>query len=152
MSSILWRGNNLFQRLRGEEAHLGHVAFDDNSQTYVLWLKDPGDIVGIPFVRGDAFSTMEEAKARAATCPTAFLMHLIWMHQLRRDDDREEESDSSPHDDGDNSGIGAKIRRGGGHMMEIITSAGKKVIKAGVDAAVDKILDRVMGRPSDGQS
>lgn len=151
MSSILWRGNNLFQRVRGEEAHLGHVAFDDNSQTYVLWLKDPGDIVGMPFVRGDAFSTMEEAKARAATCPTAFLMHLIWMHQLRRDD-AEEESESSPPDDGDNSGIGAKIRRVGGHMMEIITSAGKKVIKVGVDAVVDKILDRVMGPPSDGQS
>ena len=46
MSSITWSGNQLIQRVGKSEGELGKVAWDGNSETAVLWLKDTGGVLG----------------------------------------------------------------------------------------------------------
>lgn len=87
MSAIHWRGNHIFQSVGDNESELGHVNLDQNTGTYVLWLKDfDGDFVGNPdsYVRGDEWHTLQEAREEAAGSPTARLLHLKWMHSLRQ--------------------------------------------------------------------
>lgn len=51
----------------------------------MLWLKDTRDVFGIKsgYVRGDSFPTMEDAKQKAASSTSAFLLHFMWMVGLR---------------------------------------------------------------------
>lgn len=87
MSSLQWDGHRIIQSVgsKNASAELGYVSHDKQSSKYVLWLKDfAGDFVGNPgsYVRGDSWDTLVEALEKAATCPSAFLMHLKWMRSL----------------------------------------------------------------------
>ena len=87
MSSLQWDGHRIIQSIGSKKmnAELGYISHDKHSGKYVLWLKDfAGDFIGNPgnYVRGDSWDTLEEALAKAANCPTAFLMHLKWMHSI----------------------------------------------------------------------
>ncbi len=68
MSSIVWDGDNLIQRLGRNSAELGHVKFDQDSSKVVLWLRDIRNVFGVNggYVRGDEFASMSEAKKLAA--------------------------------------------------------------------------------------
>ena len=77
MSSIIWQGDRLFQRVANDEEELGYVSLENDSGTYVLWLKDTCGVLGMNYIRGDEFSSMTEAKAGAAVSPSAFIMHIM---------------------------------------------------------------------------
>ena len=81
MSSMSWVGDRLVQGVKGRKGELGYVALDENTKTYVLWLKDHDGVFLAPgqYVRGDEWPTLHEAKANAAQSPTALLAHLMWM-------------------------------------------------------------------------
>ena len=44
MSSVIWDGDNLIQKVGGNVEELGHVKYDDNSKDYILWLKDTYEV------------------------------------------------------------------------------------------------------------
>ena len=71
------------QRVGNREEELGNVAWDDNSGTVVLWLKDTCGVLGADqgYLRGDEFVSMTDAKAQAASAPSAFIMHMLWMRK-----------------------------------------------------------------------
>ena len=94
MSSIIWDNgaDRLIQQLDDQTDELGYVTHEPASGKYVLWLKDVRDIVvgrGY-YVRGDVFDSREDALRRAASSPTAFIMHLAWMYSLRREPESEQ--------------------------------------------------------------
>ena len=64
MSSVIWDGDNLIQKVGGNVEELGHVKYDENSKDYILWLKDTRDVFGNNkgYIRGDSFPSMEDAK------------------------------------------------------------------------------------------
>ena len=84
MSSIIWDGNRLIQKMGGEESELGYIGSDKNRGTYALWLKDHnGTFIGKgSYIRGDTWNTFAEAKEKAADCSSAFLAHLMWVKSL----------------------------------------------------------------------
>ena len=87
MSSLQWDGHRIIQSVGSKKAsaELGYISHDKHSGKYVLWLKDfAGDFSGNPghYVRGDSWDTLDEAHKEAANCPSAFLVHLKWMHSL----------------------------------------------------------------------
>ena len=87
MSSMWWDGNRIMQSVgsRDSSAELGYVGHDKHAKKYVLWLKDyGGDFIGNAghYVRGDTWTSMEEAREEAPRCASAFLLHLKWMHSL----------------------------------------------------------------------
>ena len=87
MSSITWSGNQLIQRVGKSEGELGKVAWDGNSETAVLWLKDTGGVLGAQdaYIRADEFASMCDAKEKAASAPSAFIVHCLWMRNSVRD-------------------------------------------------------------------
>ena len=87
MSSILWKGDYLFQHLRDYEEELGYVELDQNSNTCVLRLKDTfGVVAGSPggYIRGDEFPSMAFSKQNAASSASAFILHCIWMRNVAK--------------------------------------------------------------------
>ena len=84
MSSIVWDGDNLLQRVRNNIEELGHVKFDAHSKTVVLWLRDTQDVFGCGggYIRGDEFPTMADAKMNAAGSVSASLLHHMWLVRL----------------------------------------------------------------------
>ena len=85
MSSITWKENYLFQHVKDHKEELGYVKLDQNSNTYVLWLKDTfGVVLGTPgaYIRGDEFSSMAVAKRKAALSASAFIVHCIWTRNI----------------------------------------------------------------------
>lgn len=88
MSSITWdnAGDRLIQRVGDQTDELGYIAHEPSTGKYVLWLKDVSDnVVGRGYyVRGDVFDSRDVALLRAASSPSAFIMHLAWMYSLRR--------------------------------------------------------------------
>lgn len=108
MSSITWKEENrLFQHVGTHEEELGYVALDQNSKTYVLWLKDTCGVLGLNggYIRGDEFPSMSVAKQKAASSPSAFILHYIWMRNVVKretiralDDHWDEISPNLPHD------------------------------------------------------
>ena len=84
MSSIIWDGNRLIQKMGGEETELGYIGFDENTETYALWLKDHNGafVAKGSYIRGDTWNTLAEAKEKAAGCSSAFLTHLMWIKSL----------------------------------------------------------------------
>ena len=93
MSSVVWDGDNLIQRVGDDIDELGHVKHDPNSNSHVLWLRDLRDVFGVNkgYVRGDSFPSMNEAKRHAATSTSAWLFHFMWLVGLR---DRRQVSDA----------------------------------------------------------
>ena len=87
MSSVIWDGDNLIQKVKGNVEELGHVKYDENSKDYVLWLKDTRGVFGNNkgYIRGDSFPSMENAKQNAASSTSATLFHYMWMVGLRDD-------------------------------------------------------------------
>ena len=87
MSSVTWQENRLIQRAREQVEELGYVAFDQNSNTYVLWLKDTCDAFGLNggYLRGDEFPTLDAAKQTAAFSMSARLVHHMWMVKLGKE-------------------------------------------------------------------
>ena len=85
MSSVLWDGDNLIQKVGQHVDQLGHVKLDDHAGAYVLWLKDTRGVFGSgnTYIRGDTFASMKEAKQRAATSVSASLFHYMWLAGLR---------------------------------------------------------------------
>ena len=85
MSSVLWDGDNLIQRVGDDIEGLGHVKYDEHSNTHVLWLRDSSDVFGVNkgYVRGDSFPSMGEAKLHAASSTSARLFHFMWLVGLR---------------------------------------------------------------------
>jgi hypothetical protein len=87
LSSITWdNADRLIQRMGDQTAELGYVAHERDTHRYVLWLKDvSGNVVGRGYyVRGEVFESRDDALLRAASSPSAFIMHLVWMFSLRR--------------------------------------------------------------------
>ena len=84
MSSITWNDNRLMQSVGTNNEQLGHISLDENSGTYVVWLKDTCGVLGLNGgdIRGDEFGSMEEAKSDAASSPSVFIMHYIWMRAI----------------------------------------------------------------------
>ena len=93
MSSVVWDGDNLIQRVGDNIDELGHVKHDSNSNSYVLWLRDLRDLFGVNkgYVRGDSFPSMKDAKRHAANSTSAWLFHFMWLVGLR---DRQQVSDA----------------------------------------------------------
>ena len=85
MSSVVWDGDNLIQKVGGNLEELGHVKYDESSNQHVLWLKDIRDVFGTHkgYVRGDSFPSMKDAKQHAAFSTSASLFHYMWMVGLR---------------------------------------------------------------------
>lgn len=80
MSSVVWEGDRLFQRVGGRRAELGYIRQDDKRGKVVLMLN--GESLGLPrnqYRLGDEWNTIEEAKEKAAGCAVASLAHTIWM-------------------------------------------------------------------------
>lgn len=107
MSAITWQGDHLFQRVGTHEEELGYIDFDQNAQTYVLWLKDTCGVLGLNSgpIRGDEFPSMAAAKQEAALSPSAFILHYLWMRNVVKretirvlDDHWDEISPNVPHD------------------------------------------------------
>ena len=84
MSSITWKGSHLSQHVGKFDEELGHIAFDPNSKTYVLWLKDTCGILGLNggYIRGDEFPSGASAKEKAVSSASAFILHHIWMRNV----------------------------------------------------------------------
>lgn len=93
MSSVVWDGDNLIQRVGGDVEELGHVKFEPSSNRHVLWLRDLRGVFGVNngYVRGDSFPSMRDAKQHAASSTSAWLFHLMWLVGLR---DRGQASDA----------------------------------------------------------
>ena len=77
MSSVVWSGDTLVQRLGDTSAELGYIRRDEHTGKFVLWLKDDR---GETYIRGDEFNTRSEAKQLAASSPTASLAHMNWLN------------------------------------------------------------------------
>ena len=94
MSSVVWDGDNLLQRVGNNIEELGHVKYEENSNEFVLWLKDTRGVFGNKngYIRGDSFLSMRDAKQNAAFTTSASLFHHMWMVGLR-DDGKEAEKD-----------------------------------------------------------
>ena len=94
MSSVLWDGDNLIQKVGQNTEKLGHVKLDEHADEYVLWLKDTRGVFapGNTYMRGDTFPSMKDAKQRAASSVSAWLFHYMWLVGLR---DSAERSDSA---------------------------------------------------------
>ncbi len=106
MSSITWKGNYLFQHLGKHDEELGYVKCDENSEKCFLWLKDTCGVLGSNggHIRGDEFPSMSAAKQKAASSPSAFILHYIWMRNVVKretiralDDHWDEISPNLPH-------------------------------------------------------
>ena len=93
MSSVIWDGDNLVQRVSDNIEELGHVKFEPASNHYVLWLRDLRGVFGVKdaYIRGDSFPSMRDAKQHAASSTSAWLFHLMWLSGLR---DRGKASDA----------------------------------------------------------
>ena len=93
MSSVVWDGDNLVQRVGDDIEELGHVKFEPASNRYVLWLRDLRGVFGVndAYVRGDSFPSMRDAKQHAASSTSAWLFHFMWLAGLR---DRGQASDA----------------------------------------------------------
>ena len=81
MSSVLWDKDNLIQRVGSNIEELGHVRHEENSNQYVLWLKDTRGVFGSNkgYIRGDTFPSMEDAKQKRCflhVC-VAFPLHVV---------------------------------------------------------------------------
>ena len=98
MSSVLWDGDNLIQKVGPHVEQLGHVKPDENAGTYVLWLKDTRAVFGPAnaYIRGDTFPSMKEAKQRAAISVSASLFHYMWLAGLR-DGAQQANATHAPH-------------------------------------------------------
>ena len=85
MSSVQWHGDNLIQRVGDSVEELGHVKYDENTGTYVLWLRDLRGVFGTNkrYIRGHSFASMEDARRRAAGSESAQHFHLMWLAGLR---------------------------------------------------------------------
>ena len=68
MSSVIWDGDNLIQKVGQSAEELGHVKLDQHAGQYVLWLKDTRGVFGPgnTYIRGDTFPSMKDAKKGAA--------------------------------------------------------------------------------------
>lgn len=110
LSSIVWSEGRLIQRVGNREEELGNVARDENAGVVVLWLKDTLGVLGPDgtYVRGDEFSSMDEALEKAASSPSAFLMHCLWMRKSVKDQVTEEVDKKW---DGVSSELDGNIRR-----------------------------------------
>ena len=86
MSTIVWDGDNIFQKVGENVEELGHVKFDGTSNTVVLWLRDTQHVFGVNggYVRGDEFPTMADAKRSAARSVSARLLHQMWLAALAK--------------------------------------------------------------------
>ncbi len=107
MSSITWKGNRLIQHVGGHDEELGYVKCDEDSEKCFLWLKDTCGVLGLNggHIRGDEFPSMSAAKQKAASSPSASILHYIWMRNVVKretirafDDYWDEISPNLPHD------------------------------------------------------
>ena len=85
MSSVFWDKDNLIQRVGSNIEELGHIRHEENSNQYVLWLKDTrgGGGGNKGYIRGDTFPSMEDAKQNAASSTSARIFHYMWLTSLR---------------------------------------------------------------------
>ena len=83
--SVLWDKDNLIQRVGSNIEELGHVRYEENSNQYILWLKDTRGVFGSNkgYIRGDTFPSMEDAKQNAASSTSAWIFHFMWLAGLR---------------------------------------------------------------------
>ena len=91
MSSVTWQGNRLIQNAGDHVEELGYVSLDQNTNTYVLWLKDTCNVFGLNggYLRGDEFPSLASAKHNAAFSTSANLVHHMWMIKLGRESKKE---------------------------------------------------------------
>ena len=87
MSTVLWDRDNLIQKVGSNIEELGHVRYEENSNQYVLWLKDTRGMFGSNkgYIRGDSFPSMQDAKQSAAFSTSARIFHHMWLAGLRAD-------------------------------------------------------------------
>ena len=87
MSSIKWEGNTLIQSLRNNTEELGHLKHDEETDAYVLMLKDTRDVfnTGKGYIAADTFkSSAENAKFHALSATTVQLFHMMWLVGLQK--------------------------------------------------------------------
>ena len=85
MSSVVWHGDHLIQKVGVNVEELGYIRYDKESNGFVLWLRDTRGVFGGKHlvIRGDTFPTMADAKRKAASTVSARLFHHMWMVGLR---------------------------------------------------------------------
>ena len=85
MSTVVWDQDNLVQKVGDSIDELGHVKYDQNTSTYVLWLRDHGDAFRSKrgYIRGDSYPSMKDAKQCAASSVSACLFHHMWLVAVR---------------------------------------------------------------------
>ena len=86
MSTMKWDGNRIMQQVGRGKEELGYIGFDENTKTWVLWLKDTCGVLGLNGgdIRGDEYASDEEAKDKAMGSPSAFIMHYIWIRRVAK--------------------------------------------------------------------
>ena len=86
MSTMTWDGNRIMQQVGRNKEELGDIRFDENTKTWVLWLKDAFGVLGLNGgdIRGDEYESDEEAKDKAMVSPAAFIMHYIWIRRVTK--------------------------------------------------------------------
>ncbi len=79
-----WVGPVLLQGIHQANTELGYIAYEEQTNSYVIWLKDYwGHAVRRGgYVRGDTFSTLEEGMSKGPTQGATFLFHLMWQQTL----------------------------------------------------------------------
>ena len=84
MSTVVWDQDNLIQKVGDNIEELGHVKHDQNTDTYVLWLRDLRDAFGVNrgYIRGDSYPSMKDAKQHAVFSVSARLFHHMWLVDL----------------------------------------------------------------------
>ena len=84
MSAIIVRENRLFNHKGNHTEELGFIGYDDNSKSFVLWLKDICDSFGLNggYRRGDEYLSLEDATQNAAASKSAFAHHLLWLQKI----------------------------------------------------------------------
>ena len=86
MSSVHLVGDYVFQKLGGEQAELGYIKEDENTGTYVFWVKDyDGKVLGSPgvYIRGDEWPTLVEARESVLESVSVRLAGLRWMELIK---------------------------------------------------------------------
>ena len=139
MSSITWQEHRLFQKVKNHREELGYIEYDENSKNYVLWLNDTCGLLGLNggHIRGDEFPSMEAAKQKAASSPSAYIFHHLWMKVVKQkdiraaDDHWEEISPHLPHDASKDDSLNRFSRLLEQLPIEKIEAIAEKIIKVG---------------------
>ncbi len=77
---IYWDGDKLIQYRGDRTEELGHIAYDEESKDYVLWLKDTHGLLNARsgYIRAESFMSKEEAYLKTTSCLSTRILYSLW--------------------------------------------------------------------------